>query len=97
MYRKWLQHEIASVYRSLLFEVKSFLKKTLIEPKINSGTFHVYHVASSKPRHLHVLSPCPRLRAPFCYRFSSTPLERGRSQRYVQGSQHYVRGPIQVV
>ena len=36
----WLEHEIASVYRSLLFEVKSFLRKTLIkeflEPKINT-------------------------------------------------------------
>jgi hypothetical protein len=45
----WLQHKIALVYRSLLFEVKSFLQKTLIEkllePKMNAVTFHVYHVA----------------------------------------------------
>jgi hypothetical protein len=49
----WRKHEIASVYRNLLFEVKSFLQKTLteelLEPKINAGTFHVYHVASSTP------------------------------------------------
>ena len=46
----WLQHEIASVYISESF-IKSFLKKTLIEellePKINTVTFHVYHVAST--------------------------------------------------
>jgi hypothetical protein len=36
---------MASVCRNLLFEVKSFLQKTVIEellaPKINTGTFHV--------------------------------------------------------
>ena len=50
-----LQHEIASVYQNLLFEVKSFLQKALIEellePKINIGTFCVYHVAPSTPSH----------------------------------------------
>jgi hypothetical protein len=42
----WLQHETGSVYRNILFEVKSFPQKTrieeLIESKINAGTFHIY-------------------------------------------------------
>jgi hypothetical protein len=70
----WLEHEIASVYRSLLFEVKSFLRKTLIkeflEPKINTlelSMFIMLHaptdlvVALSTLCHLHVLSPRPPL------------------------------------
>jgi hypothetical protein len=41
----WLQHQIVSVYRNLLFEVKKTLIEELLEPKINTVTFHVYHVA----------------------------------------------------
>jgi hypothetical protein len=59
-----LQHEIASVFRNILLEVESSLQKTLIEellePKLNTGTFHVYHeyhVSLSTPCHPHVLSP----------------------------------------
>ena len=44
----WLQYEIASVYRNLLYEVKSFFQP---EPKVNTGTFHVYHVATSSSCH----------------------------------------------
>ena len=48
----WLQRDITSMYGiPLLFQIKSFLQKTLIEeflqPELNTGTFYVYRVAPS--------------------------------------------------
>ena len=57
----WRQHGIASVYRNILFEVQSFLQKTLteelLEPKINT-IFHDYHVAPLLSLFLSVLHHC---------------------------------------
>ena len=51
----WLQHEIALVYRNLLFQAKSFLQKLptkkIARTKNKTGTFHVYYVAPSTPYH----------------------------------------------
>jgi hypothetical protein len=75
-----LEHEIVSVYRNLLFQLMSFLQKTpieeLLEPKINTGTFHVYHVTPSTlccPTPCH---PAPLWERPPCSRFSSIQLKK---------------------
>jgi hypothetical protein len=43
----WLQHEITSLYCNLLFEVlfSTLIHSELLEPKRNTGTFIVDHVA----------------------------------------------------
>ena len=63
----WLQHDIASAYRNpLLLKFNKSILKELLGPKINTGTFHAYHVAPRAPCVVSFTSchPVPLLRVP---------------------------------